>query len=162
MKLFNFVLICGILATPVAASASSHNASKHLSQSGIFESSLNEGVFKHLSKPVDYLADQFLTASPDTFSRDSAAIEHQQFAKKSFQADTETTFKLAENNGEFGSHTSDLGHHFGNFSHGNEHHEHEGYKDRDDHVSLPVPEPETYLLMLAGLLMIGTAMRNKA
>jgi hypothetical protein len=175
MRLFNVAAISIVLMLAIPASASEHKrmANKHVDFSGVFASSAKETVFKF-----------------EDLSDDETAISHDSSSHTSFQAEKEFRpawfdyNKRVSHGGEHvmkGNHFSEgYGHHKGRWDrepHGGNGHQgghdwdeddghHGGHGDHewddDDDFTQPVPEPETYAMMLAGLFAIGALKRRKA
>jgi PEP-CTERM motif len=172
MRKFNFVamLMALVLASPASASENKREANKHKEFSNIFASASKDFAFK--------FAD--LSNHKNTISRDLPS-------PSSFQFKTESEFDWFGQN-RHNSHENEHGHRLvdGDDDHevrwdrehhgGNGHHEsHDwdengGYHgdrgdhewDDDDDFTQPVPEPETYAMLLAGLFTIGALKRRKA
>jgi hypothetical protein len=169
MKLFNFVvmLIALVLANPASASENKREANKHKEFSNIFTPASKDFAFK--------FAD--LSNHKTTRSQDIPLAS-------SFQAEAESGFDWFGNN----KHNSHDMENENSLIAGDDHHEyrwdreqhssngHHGDHEWDDngghhgdhewgegdYCTQPVPEPETYAMLLAGLFFIGALKRRKA
>lgn len=153
----------------------------------IFVATSGEVILTFISKTAKYSNDLFLVGSPASILNNQTAVSGQQFSLGSFQAGAELVFKIfvndtgrtffngiAANNADnvlHAAYSTPLGKPvivgFEDLYRG-------GDKDFDDLVfslsnvvigAIPVaavPEPETYAMLLAGLLAIGALKRRKA
>jgi hypothetical protein len=183
VRLSNFVviLLLMIFVTPALATGKKQDTFKAGSAS-LFVASAGEVVVTFLSKSAAYSDDIFLEGSSTRILNNQTAIAGQQFSLGSFQAGTELVFRLfvnntgysfyngsADNNPDSVLHTAykKLGNNY--IVVGFEDIFKGGDKDYNDVIfsvsnvttRAPVPEPEMYLLMLMGLVMISRVKRNK-
>jgi hypothetical protein len=187
MKLLNVVLALTFSALPAVAAANDHHNSKQENAQNIFVASEDENLFKNFTKSITNLDDHSLLGGSDKLSSYSNQENHKQYSGDSFQSKFESEDKFSEGNSWFGEHKFLTGDRSNHFSHGMDRHEynhslnegdgeHSKKLDWDNHIweghhgwendhasnnnSAPVPEPTSYALMLAGLLMLGLNKRR--
>jgi hypothetical protein len=179
MKLLNFVFALSVAAMPVVAAASNQENVKHGDVKSIFVVSEDEGFLNRLSKHQVSLEDHYLLGASNRISSNSKPENREQFSDGSFQSKMMAEYKFAEGNNGSRNHkdlTEASSNYFSPGTSNNEHShseivgfdEHLKNIDNDHHeweshpVCTPVPEPTTYALLLAGLIMLGFAKRRKS
>lgn len=159
MKLFFLVFFSMSLVNLAFATESNQLTQLHSSVKEIFVDTAGEGSLSKLLSSTKLL---------DNLKK----VEYQNYSEGSFQEKTEPLFTQSGSNSKSVIHNDLAENGRDNFLHSvlNDEHHHlvmgqlESYfrsDRRDDYVSLPVPEPETYGLMLVGLLMLGAAKGRK-
>jgi hypothetical protein len=187
MKLFNFVLAVTFASMPAVAAAKNNEYSKHGDAKSIFVANEDESLFKNFPKSMNDLEAHYLVGSSDKLSSYSKQENRKQYSEDSFQSKFESKDNHSKDNSVFGDHKFLTGNSTDHFSHGKDnddrHHsstvgfgEYCKKSDWDDHAwgghhgwennhesntnNAPVPEPTSYALMLAGLLMLGLNKRR--
>lgn len=187
MKLFNIVLAVTFASVPAVAAANKHENSKHGDAKSMFVAYEDESLFKNFPKSMNELETQYLVGSSDKLSSYSKLENRKQFSEDSFQSKFESEDKYSKDNGWFRDHKFLTGNSSDHLSHGmdNDDRNHSSTKgfgeyckkvDWDNHAwggqhgwenhhgsdnnHAPVPEPTSYVLMLAGLLMLGLNKRK--
>ena len=190
MKLLNCLILSAMvmMATPVVASENkpaNKNMIKEASSGSLFVASAGEVILTFLSKNASYSNDLFLVGSSDSILNNQTAISGQQFSLGSFQSGAELVFKMFVNNTGHTFFNGAAAINADNVLHtgynkqintvivGFEDIYGGGDKDYNDlvfslsnvgvgtFITAPVPEPETYAMLIAGLLMFGFAMLRK-
>jgi hypothetical protein len=168
MRQFNFVvmLMAMLLASPVSASESKHEAKKSKEFSNIFTPTSKDFAFKFAdlsnhktTRPQDY-------PSPGSFQAE-AESGFDWFGKNKHNSHDKENENLLIAGDDHHENRWDREHH-GNGHHGGydwNNSDHWGQGDIGDYCNVPtqpVPEPETYAMLLAGLFTIGALKRRKA
>lgn len=172
MRLFNFVvmLIALVLANPASASENKREANKHKEFSNIFAPASKDfaSKFADLSNHKTTRSQDF--PSPNSFQAElESGFDWFGHNRSDLHDDEHKTSLIAgDDSHEFSwgrEHHGGNGHHGGhewddNGGHHGGHGDHEWGDDND--FTQPVPEPETYAMLLAGLFTIGALKRRKA
>ena len=189
MKFFNNVLVW-ILVTFSSAVMSSPNVPHdfdHPSAESLFTATAGEVVVTFLSKTAKYSNDLYLQGSPNIILNNQTAISGQQFSLGSFEAGKELVFRMFVSNTGRSFYNGLASNNLDNTLHaaykvkpnnsvivGFEDIFRGGDRDYDDlvfslsnvkvgqFIPTPVPEPETYVMMAAGLLVLRIAKGRKA
>lgn len=187
MKLFNFVLAVTIASMPAVAAANKQENYKHGDTKSIFVAHEDESLFKNFPKSMNDLEAHYLVGSSDKLSSYSKQENRKQFSENSFQSKFESEDKYSKDNSWFGDHKFLTGNSSDHLSHDmdNDDRNHSSTKGFGDYCKkldwnnhtwggqqgwenhhgsdnnhAPVPEPTSYVLMLAGLLMLGLNKRK--
>jgi hypothetical protein len=189
MKFFKNVLVW-ILVTFSSVAMSSPNtlhAFDHPSAESLYAATAGEIVITFLSKSASYSNDLYLQGTSNKILNNQTAIVGQQFSLGSFEAGAELAFKMFVNTTGRSFYNGVASNNLDNILHaayevkpnnsvivGFEDIFKGGDRDYDDlvfslsnvsvgqYIPTPVPEPETYVMMAAGLLLLRAAKRRKA
>ena len=184
MKFFNNVLVW-ILVTFSSAAMSGPNIPHDFdlpSAQSLYTATAGEVVITFLSKTAKYSNDLYLQGSPNKIFNNQTAIAGQQFSLGSFEAGAELVFRMFVNNTGRSFYNGLASNNLDNTLHaayevkpnnsvivGFEDIFKGGDRDYDDlvfslsnvkvgqFIPTPVPEPETYVMMAAGLLLLRIA-----
>jgi len=167
MKLFRIITALSLitLATTVSASENQRQVDKSSDVTDVFMSASNDTSLKM----KDY-SDQFLVKYQNSLLNDKSSFEDGSESNLKFITKNrhETHDEVGGNNLShlFRDNNSEQEHSLieveDHFNQGHELHEdHFGHGD-DGHISLPVPEPSSYALLLAGLIMLGVVKLRKS
>jgi len=181
VRLFNFVviLILVTLATSATASEDKRVSYQQSSTHDQFNPIAGESA---LASVTTYSGD-YLAGSFGKMLENKTTTLQKQYIQGSFQAETKFKFPLTQNNSGHGLYSGEnesardvIFHSYFNkgyepsfnrddevsFKAGYGQYEgHWNHGDWDDRVNPPVPEPETYALMLVGLMMLGALKYRK-
>ncbi len=182
-KLFVTTVLMFLSTSAIAAQPREYDFTP--STEKLYVATAGEVILTFLSKTAAYSNDLYLQGMPDSILNNQTATPGAQYSLGSFQAGAELAFTLFVKNTGFAYYTGNASLNPDNFIHaayditsgqslniGFEDLFNGGDKDYDDLVfSLTnvrvgslvtaVPEPETYGMLAAGLLMIGFAKRRK-
>lgn len=175
MRKFNFVvmLMALVLANPASASESKHETKKHQEFSSLFVPASKEFTYKFadLSNHKSTTLQDSPSPSSFQFKTESEFDWFGQNRHNSHENEHGHTLITGDDDHEF---RWDREHHGENWHHGNGHHGGYDWEDNGghghgnhdwnegDYCIQPVPEPETYAMLLAGLFSIGVLKRRKA
>jgi hypothetical protein len=185
VRLFNFVVIL-ILVTLATSATASENKRVSYQQSSTHDQLNPIAGESALASVIPYSGD-YLAGSFGKMLENKTTTLQKQYTQGSFQAETKFKFPLNLNGSGHGLYSGenesarDLISH-GYFDKGHEpsfngddevsfkagYGQYEGHwnqwnhGDWDDRVNPPVPEPETYALMLVGLMMLGALKYRKS
>ncbi len=179
--------ITALFLTTLATSAiATEGYSYTPSTDKLYVATAGEVILTFLSKEAAYSNDLYLQGKQDSILNNQTAIPNNQFSLGSFAAGTELAFTMFVKNTGFAFYTGEADKNPDNFIHaafenksgqplviGFEDLFNGGDRDYNDlvfsltNVSLgtipsPVPEPETYAMLAAGLLLLRAAKRRKA
>lgn len=181
------LLFCTLLTLLSTSALSAQPRQYDLTPSSdkLYVATAGEVILTFLSKTAAYSNDLYLQGTPDSILNNQTALLGSQYSLGNFQAGSELSFTMFVKNTGFAYYTGNASLNPDNLLHaayditsgqslniGFEDLFNGGDKDYDDLVfslnnvrvgSLvtAVPEPETYAMMTAGLLLIGFAKRRK-
>ncbi len=188
MRLFKVIVLLtsSILATSAMANEDIKTKFDKPSVESLYVANDGEVMLTFLSKEAAYSNDIYLAGTQGKILNNQTAAVNQQFSLGSFQAGTELIFSMFVNNTSYTFFNGKAENNLDKILHtayeirpdnliivGFEDLFNGGDRDYDDLVfSLsnvdvkklvvtPVPEPETYAMLLAGLLMLGAVRRRK-
>ncbi|MDP2071318.1 DUF4114 domain-containing protein [Methylotenera sp.] len=188
MRVFNLVVSLILMAlSTTAMSAVPRPYALTPSTDSLYVATAGEVILTFLSKTASYSSDLYLQGTEDSILNNQKVTPGTQFSLGSFQAGAELAFTIFVKTTGFAYYTGDENKNPDKFIHsafditsgqsvnvGFEDIFNGGDRDYDDLVfSLnnvvvgklpvtPVPEPQTYALLLAGLLMLGAVKRRKS
>lgn len=187
MKKFNlFVAIAAMVFSGSAMSAQPRQYELTPTEDKLYVATAGEVILTFLSKTAAYSNDLYLQGTPDSILNNQTATPGTQYSLGFFQAGAEIAFTMFVKNTGFAYYTGSASLNPDNFIHaayditsgqslniGFEDLFSGGDKDYDDlvfslsnvsvgYATPPVPEPETYGMLMAGLLLIGAVKRRKA
>jgi hypothetical protein len=187
MKKFNlFATIALVVFSSSAMSAQPRQYELTPTEDKLYVASAGEVILTFLSKTAAYSNDLYLQGTSDSILNNQTAAPGTQYSLGFFETGAEIAFTMFVKNTGFAYYTGNASLNPDNFLHaafdvtssqslniGFEDLFNGGDKDYDDlvfslsnvsvgYTAQPVPEPETYAMLLAGLFAIGALKRRKA